>query len=113
MLSVFDDVEMEAKRNQYARSEWLGATYEKMAPVNVITNLGLVFGFGAARFFLSHSYADYSLAVAFSLLLLWILEVSIAFWYKDYLFSFWFLAQFYHCRAARMVNLESIMSLRV
>ncbi|KAI6174031.1 hypothetical protein M3Y98_01146000 [Aphelenchoides besseyi] len=75
MLRTFDNTETDAKRNQYNRSERLSATYEQMASANIITNLGLIFGFAAARFFLSQSYGQYSLAVAISLLLLWILEV--------------------------------------
>jgi hypothetical protein len=75
LIGKFDGLDLAAKRNQYSRIEMLGATYEQIAPTNSIINLGLIFGFGGARFFLPLSYADFSLGVAFSLLELWILEV--------------------------------------
>ncbi|KAI6191206.1 SSD domain-containing protein [Aphelenchoides bicaudatus] len=77
LVSKFDGLEVEAKRNQYIRRERIGATFEQITPTNSIINLGLIFGFGAARFFLPSSYADFSLGVAFSLLYLWLLELLI------------------------------------
>jgi hypothetical protein len=76
LVGKFDSLEFEAKQNQYSRSERMGATFENICPSNLITNLGLIFGFGAARLFLPSSYADYSLALSFCLFILWILEVS-------------------------------------
>ncbi|CAD5235694.1 unnamed protein product [Bursaphelenchus xylophilus] len=77
IFSTFDDQQANAKRSQWNRAETLGALFERIGPVNLLTNLVPVFGLLSGSLFVSPGYASFFLAIGIALFFHWVYQIFV------------------------------------
>ncbi|CAD5228664.1 unnamed protein product [Bursaphelenchus okinawaensis] len=77
IFSTFDDQQPNAKRSQWNRVETLGALFERIGPVHLLTSLVPVLALLSSSFFVSPGYASLLITVGTALFFQWIYQIFI------------------------------------